>query len=274
MKIILSHDVDHLCLLEHCRDTFIPGLLQRTILAASRGELSLGEAVRRFSLRLNNIDELATFNADRGLPQTFFFGMASGLNLSYRPKSAAPLIRSLVDMGVEVGIHGMAYQSQSAMLSEKERLAEILGYSPRFIRNHYLRTADQTHSIMANLGYAADSSIEALMQPWNVNRMWVLPISLMDASLLRRAGTQHPELQAMARSALTEAESKGLPYFVVNFHDLYFSGGYPVLKRWYRDFISEMLDIGYEFCSFHEAVQELRSKLPTSASHSLNQPTP
>lgn len=257
MKIILSHDVDHLFMQEHWRDSFIPGLIKRTALSLSRRQLSISQAVRRFSATLNNVDDLATFNADKELPQTFFFGMARGLNLSYQSKAAAPLIRYLADIGVDVGLHGIAYDDVTRMRAEKQQLADILGAEPQFIRNHYLRMAPQTHSIMASIGYSVDSSLESLEPPWQVDTLWVLPISLMDASLYGRAAGRLSEMRSLGISRVEEALTKGLPYFVVNFHDIYFSDGYPVLRAWYTDFVSEMLDRGYEFCSFSDAAREL-----------------
>lgn len=260
MKIILSHDVDHLYLYEHWRDSFIPGLIKRTVLDLSRDQLSPRTAIRRFAPRLNNIRELATYNAERGLPQTFFFGMEKGLNLSYSPEAATTFIRELVGMGAEIGLHGMAYQDRYRMQTEKDKLESILCSTPKLIRNHYLRLEPETHSIMASLGYDVDSSIEALEQPQNIDSLWVIPISLMDASLMRRARSRYSEMRSVTRAAFREAEKKALPFFVINFHDIYFSDGYPILKKWYVEFIAECIDKGYEFCWFSDAVRELDLK--------------
>ena len=52
MKVILSHDVDHLFLYEHWKDSFVPGLLFRSLKSVFKGA-SIRSVSRRFSMKQN-----------------------------------------------------------------------------------------------------------------------------------------------------------------------------------------------------------------------------
>ena len=108
VKIILSHDVDHLFLTEHWKDRFIPVLIFKSLKSLLKGDLSFKGFLKRFNHRLHRIPELIEFNKSHGAPTNFFFGMDNGLSLSYNYKKAAPLIQSLQKDGHFIGTHGMA----------------------------------------------------------------------------------------------------------------------------------------------------------------------
>src|SRR5690606_12812330 len=110
MKIIVSHDVDHLYWTDHLVDTYFYGLLYRSLTALGKDGISIKDFTKRFSTnQLTHAIDLNEFNKKAGIPSTFFFGMRKGLNLSYSWKQAGALIKKLHQNGACIGLHGMAY---------------------------------------------------------------------------------------------------------------------------------------------------------------------
>ncbi len=259
MKIIVSHDVDHLTLSEHWRDRFYPGLIVKGLKGVLKGDLSASEFLKRsFSYRLERISELHEFNMQFGIKETFFFGMDNALSLSYNYKKAKPYITYLQEAGVEVGLHGINYNSQKNLTIEKKRLLELMGSDTAIgIRNHYLRRDETTLPIMEALGFTYDSTYNTLKQPWKVGSMWEIPISIMDATVLSPMGGKLASAKKESKRLLSEAQALNLPYFVINFHDIYFSPTYSEYKDWYTWLIKHLAEDGYEFISFNNALKEL-----------------
>ncbi len=89
MKIIVSHDVDHLSVIEHYKDLIIPKLIIRSFLEKFKGRISVkelrGRIISLFTNKLQNIEELILFDKDNNVPSTFFVGVENGLGLSYSP---------------------------------------------------------------------------------------------------------------------------------------------------------------------------------------------
>lgn len=258
MKVIVSHDVDHFCLGEHWRDTFIPGLAWRSMKSCIRGELPLSCLVKRFSWQVNRIQKLHSYNQTHGLPATYFFGMRNGLNLSYHWKAAKKHVRFLRQANIDIGLHGMAYDDESQLREEKERLEELLDSPVEGIRNHYLRLADSTLENMNRVGFKYDSTHSGLELPFKSGELIEIPISIMDVQLIQKG--RHPRDLDLwmdeSWSRIQNAEEKNLPYFVINFHDMYYSDGWPMFQSWYERFTQELKKRHYEFVSFGEALSE------------------
>ena len=45
---------------------------------------------------------------------------------------------------------------------------------------------------------------------------------------------------------------------IVNFHDIYYSNGWPIYKAWYERLIAELRDRDYKFVKFSVALDELK----------------
>ena len=58
---------------------------------------------------------------------------------------------------------------------------------------------------------------------------------------------------------IEQAEDKSIPFFVVNFHDYYFSNSYPIFFDYFKWLIIHLIENDYEFISFDHAVCELNS---------------
>ncbi|RYZ33973.1 MAG: hypothetical protein EOP49_35120, partial [Sphingobacteriales bacterium] len=226
MKVIVSHDVDHLYWSDHFADTFIPGLLLRSTKEVLSGGLSVGGFIKRFNpaRKLHNLEALAKTLQKHAIPANFFFGMGKGLNLSYENSKAAPVIKWLTEQGFEVGVHGISYDDSSSMQQEQEEMTAILGVKPKGIRNHYLRRSENTFELMAGLGYTFDSTDYGIKPPYKVKEMWEIPISVMDVDVCKGAtGDLLQKSKEYTLQKLDEARAVGLPFFVVNFHDVYYS---------------------------------------------------
>lgn len=259
MKIILSHDVDHLFLTEHWIDRFIPGLVLKSLRSLLNGDLSIKGFFRRFSYRLHRIPELIEFNKSHGAPTNFFFGMDNGLSLSYNYKKAAPIIQTLQEDGHFIGTHGMAYDVKKPMLEEKRRLDSILGIKVIGIRNHYLRQSSNTKRFMAQLGYLFDSTDRGLFDPKEKEGILSIPISVMDVDVIRPGVSADASLKSTL-VILDEAVEKNLKYFVINFHDLYFDPvSYPTFYHWYTELVKECQARGFKFTDFNSVLEELQS---------------
>ncbi len=269
MKIIISHDVDHLYLKEHLRDSFLLGCIYRGVKNLFQGNISLKTFRKRFPAKLNRVKELHAFNKKNGIRETFFFGMRKGLNLSYHWKDAAPFIEYLLKEEVLVGLHGMGYNSFDLLQEEMSRIKTLLPENyPLGIRNHYLRMDENSLGIMDKNGFLFDSSYyktsggkyAAADALFLHGKLWEIPINIMDAGFISNFKNNTGQLKHAAIQKLKEAEDNKQPYFVINFHDLYYSDAYPDFKDWYEWMLSYLVEQKYAFINFAQAVQELNDQ--------------
>lgn len=273
MKIIISHDVDHLFLKEHLKDSFLLGNLYRSLKYLAKGNISLNTFFKRFPSQLNRVKELHEFNKQAGVKATFFFGMRKGLNLSYHWKDTQPYIDYLLKENVLIGLHGMAYNSQELLLEEASRLKTMLPLQyPLGIRNHYLRMEEGTLGIMEKIGFLFDSTYYttdntkycAADSVFLQGNIWEIPINIMDAGFVSNNQKELIDIKIKTLAKIKKAENNNQPFFVINFHDLYFSDAYPVYKQWYAWLISYFQEQNYEFIDFLQALQIL-NKQPINA---------
>ncbi len=260
MKIIISHDVDHLYWNDHLLDTWWLGLILRTVKEVFKSELSLSTAAKRIfpGKNLNNIMSLIDFLNLNNIPATFFFGTRKGLKLSYSNIKAKPFIEQLLKIKFMIGLHGIAFNDRTVMLDEKRRFNEIAGFDPVGIRMHYLRMDNSTYELLSSLGYKYDSSQNKIDFPYKYGNIWSIPISIMDVDVIQ--GSTARDLEKAKKESLVRIESaklKDIPYFVINFHDFYFSDGYPVHKAYFFWLIDFLKKNNFIFTSFNQAVQEI-----------------
>ena len=192
MKIILSHDVDHLFWSEHFfRDTFIPKLLVRSFLQVSRSQISLKTALARCNFladrRMNRLNELSSFLQKNHIRSTFFIGFANGLNLSYNQAKALEIGELLLKEGFAVGVHGIAYNDFEAIHQEKRKAQVLLDKQVNSgIRMHYLRYDQNTPELLANVNYRFDSTEYKIEDPYLVKpNLWSFPISIIDTNAVK-----------------------------------------------------------------------------------------
>jgi hypothetical protein len=262
MKIILSHDVDHLYWSEHyLKDFYVSKLIFRNLKALFCGKISILLFIRRIKVwgRLHQLPELMSFYKEKGLSANFFFGMDNALGLSYSYKNTKYWIRSLENVGHKVSVHGIETRKISGISKEFNRFTEISGHPPKGVRTHYLRLSGYTYALFEHQGYCFDSSMEGLYHPFQFGSLWEIPISIMDVSLVKEAQFNH-DANAWDNNTqirLHAAKEAGLPFFVINFHDIYFNNQYPTIRDWYIRTINKLEADGYSFITFDEALQDL-----------------
>ncbi len=266
MKIILSHDIDHLKWSEHLlRDTYIPKLIVRTGIQRIKKLIDTKTALARIDFvsenRLHRLDELIQFLNSRKVKSTFFIGFANGLNLSYTNKQALAIGERLLNEGFAVGIHGIAYKDAQGIQTEKAKGKALLS-KQKFagIRMHYLRKTENTHSLLAAAGYQYDSTEYRIANPYLVQPgLWSFPIGVMDCYAVTPENESLEMGKVYTLKLLEEAKEKQLDYFVVNFHDLYFDDkGYSSYKEWLIWLVDYLKEQGHTFTDFETAITELQ----------------
>lgn len=269
MKIIISHDVDHLYASDHIfRDFVLEKLWIRSFIELCRRKISISVFFSRldflFHNRMHRIDELMEFDSLYGVPSTFFIGMANGLGMSYAAKSTIPVIERIQNHGFNVGVHGIDYQNYESMKTEHDLFKKISGMECFGIRNHYVRFDDHTFIKMDKAGYLFDSTWfnkekTDIRPPYKVGRMWEFPLHIMEGYLLKNRTME--EGIGDVQSVIEKAEADGMPYCIILFHDFYFNKScFPLEYHWYKWLIKYLVRKNYEFISYEDAVKELENR--------------
>ena len=264
MKVIISHDVDHLFRDDHYRDLIYPKLWVRESLNRIKGNISTSEWKNRmvspFQKNRNHLDEIMAYDIAHQVPSTFFFGMAKGLGMSYRPEKAASSIQRVCENGFEVGVHGISFNDSEKMKTEFDTFSAVSGRSPRGIRMHYVRYDSETFSRLADCGYLFDSTEfdkaagTCTKRPYKVGGLWEFPLTIMDGYM------PYPFPQAKERTLelLENANREKTRYCTILFHDYLYCDAWGQTKQWYEWLIEYLsADPGYSFISFVDAVKEL-----------------
>jgi hypothetical protein len=266
MKIIISHDVDHLYNTDHFKDLIFPKLWIRSSLELIGGELSTQEWFLRlrstFKNKMNRIDELMHFDIEHGVPSTFFFGMANGLGMSYSKAKALPWIQHVRRQGFDVGVHGIAYQNIELIQKEYDDFADLMNMESFGIRMHYVRFDDSTFYKLSRVGYIFDTSEfdkkqgYLIKKPYKINDMWEFPLCLMDSYL----PYDLEDAKRMTINVIEKAKRAEIEYLTILFHDPHFDNAYSVYKDWYIWLIEMLLNRRYEFISYRDAIKYLNER--------------
>lgn len=265
MKIIISHDVDHLYPSEHfLRDLIFPKLWIRSFLEMARGKISIQTFYYRlisiFDKRMNRIPEIVEFDKKSGISSVFFFGMDNILGMAYKKGRARQWIEFVLENGFEAGVHGVEFESVEKMKNEFNDFHAISNLSSFGIRTHYIRYNENTFKKMADVGYAFDTSEFAkgeieLKLPYKIGNMWEFPLYIMDGYVMNdNLETAKTKTIAM----LDNATKKSLEYFTILFHDFYFNEKtYPEYKAYYEWFVDYCKNRQLVFISYGGAINEL-----------------
>ncbi len=267
MKIIVSHDVDHLFRNDHYKDLIYPKLWVRSTIEVLKRKYGVKEYLYRnltaFSKIRHKIPEVIEFDRSQGIPSTFFFGMANGLGMSYSLERAKPVIHYVAEQGFDVGVHGIAYSDKDKIKEEYERMKKILGRDDFGIRTHYVRFDDETFSLFNKTGYLFDTSEFDKMAgccfkaPYKIGNMWEFPLSIMDGYL----PLELDKKKVVTLALIKKAEMQGLPYLTILFHDYQFCKGYQTEKNWYIWLMKWFVENKYEFISYRNAIAELERNI-------------
>lgn len=266
MKIIISHDVDHLYRSDHYKDLIIPKLFVRESIALAKRRLDFTQWHRRISgilsKNINHIEALAEFDKKKSVRSSFFFGMANGLGMSYNKFKAAKFIDLVRRYGFEAGVHGIEYKDEQAMKAEFNDFRDISATEAKGIRMHYVRFDSLTFQKLSACGYIYDSTEFdkqagcCIKAPYKVNTMWEFPLCVMDCYLPNSLQNK----KKMTIQLLDRAEKQGLPYFTMLLHDFYYCDAYVDFKSWYEWSVDYFIEHGYPFISYLDAVRELETK--------------
>ena len=268
MRIIISHDVDHLYPSDHIfTDLIFPKLWIRSFKELIKGKISFQTFYYRlisiFEKRLNRIPEIIEFDKKFNIPSVFFFGMDNILGMSYKKNKATPWIRFILEKGFDAGVHGVEFENVNKMNDEFNNFQAISNLSSFGIRTHYVRYNNQTLQKLSNIGYLFDSSefnktfIE-LKSPYKIGNMWEFPLYIMDGYVIKDKLVIAKELTI---KTLDEAKFKGIEYFTFLFHDyMYNEKTYPIQKTYYEWFINYCKSQYIEFVSYKTAIDELERK--------------
>lgn len=269
MKIIISHDVDHLDATDHLtKDLILPKLWVRSFLHLCAGKISFRTFWYRLTVlfhnRMNRTEEVMAFDKAHGIPSVFFFGMDNVLGMSYSQKKAKPVIEKILSEGFDAGVHGADYQNTEKIQREHDDFAALSGTMSFGIRNHYVRFDENTFEKMAQAGYLYDSTwfnkqkLE-FRAPYKVGEMWEFPLHIMDGYVCYPGRVE--EGIAATKDAISQAEAAGIPYCTILFHDYQFDERYdPQTKRWYEETVRYCEERGYEFISYRDAIKELEAE--------------
>lgn len=266
MKIIISHDVDHLYPLDHLKkDLILEKLWVRSFLHLCGGKISLQTLLYRLSLpfrkQMHHIDELMNFDRAHGIPSVFFFGMDNVLGMSYSQEQAAPVIRRVLNAGFDAGVHGVDYLCIEKIQAEHDAFRNISGLVSFGLRNHYVRFDAGTFSKMEKAGYLFDSTWFNkkeldIRAPYKVGNMWEFPLHIMDGYICFPGKLEQGLKDTFA--AIRKAEAMGMPYCTILFHDNQYNSRYaPEMKQWYEETVRFCEESGYSFISYREAIREL-----------------
>lgn len=264
MKIIVSHDVDHLYWSEHVwKDLYIPKLWVRSFKLLLTGVIDLRTFIARINFwsdkRINRLKEVMALEKSMNIPATYFFVMQPGLGVAYNAGMAEPVIKELLNNGFHAGVHGMAYNDSAAMKQEFDQFKNISGLDKFGIRMHYLRNDEDTRNKLSQTGYTFDSTAYDIAKPYPVGNMIEFPISVMDVYCVRPNHKKIDIAKAYTLEKLAEAEKSEIPFFTINFHDMLFDKSYSLYMEWFTWVISICKEKGYSFTSFNEAIKEYES---------------
>ncbi len=267
MKIIISHDVDHMTAWEHNKDLVIPKFVARGFIEFGLGYISVSELMERlksiFQNNWQNLQDHMEFDKENNIPSTFFISVANGAGLYYSLKDAIVWIKEILRKGFDVGVHGIAFNNLNDMKKEHAVFKRISGLGNFGIRIHYLRYDQESSKLLDEVGYTYDSSIYEMKNPFKVGRLWEFPLHIMDGYILnKKKGWQTrnlKETQEATKRIIEEALNKDIIYFSILFHDGHYSDMFKTLKEWYIWLIRHLRDNQFEFISYKEAVKELEN---------------
>jgi peptidoglycan/xylan/chitin deacetylase (PgdA/CDA1 family) len=265
MKIIVSHDVDHLTVLEHKKDLIVQKYIIRCLFETMNGSIGLKDLQNRLheigSNKWQNISEIIRYDRDHRIPATFFIALNNAKGLSYPRNKAIEWIRAIQAQHFDVGIHGIHYNHFQDMKNEYQLFSEASGSNRFGIRMHYLRSTPNTRRWLEKIGYLFDSTEWNFRDCYPYKKMWEFPLHLMDVvEIFGSTRYQTKPLKSIIQETAKKIDTafgRRFKFFSINFHDRYFSDASRCFKDWYCWLIDYLKDQKFEFCDFKHAIREM-----------------
>jgi len=270
MKVIISHDVDHLTVCEHKKDLIVPKFLIRSLIELLLRKISFKEYFLRFSdiikNKWNNILELAEFDKLNNIPSTFFFAMNNGLGISYSIKQTEFFIKYLKENKFDCGVHGIEFNDPNKIFTEYDNFKRISNIENFGIRMHYLRIGKNTLEHLSKIGYLFDSSVFEDKNPYKINYIWEFPLHIMDGYVIEGKGKKWQSNNLEKSKDITikiidNLIKKDNKYLTILFHDRYFSDSFLTWKKWYIWLVEYLKSNNFEFISYKDAIKEMENKI-------------
>jgi peptidoglycan/xylan/chitin deacetylase (PgdA/CDA1 family) len=268
MKIIISHDVDHITAWEHKKDLIIPKFLARSSIELVNRGITGKEYLLRLKDIINNkwqnIRELMEFDKQNGIPSTFFVGVSNGLGLSYPLEIAKLWVKNVLKEGFDVGVHGIAYNEFNEMKKEFEIFKQISGQKKFGIRMHYLRNDRSTLKLLSKIGYYFDSTLYELDNPYKIGYLWEFPLHIMDGYIIMEEGKKWQtkninKIMEDTKRTIERASKNNIKYLTILFHDRYFSRSFNSWRKWYIYTVEYLKRNNMEFISYRDAIKKLET---------------
>lgn len=266
MKVIVSHDVDHISPSEHWKDLYYPKLWFRSFLELLKRQISFrvfwNRMVSVFDKRINRIPELIEFDCENNVKATYFFGMAHALGMNYNQGKALPWIQYVKDKGFDAGVHGCDYQHLDFIRKEHDDFAKLTSDSKFGIRNHYVRYDNDTFCKMSQVGYLFDTSEfnkekPTYKKPYKVGGMWEFPLAIMEGYVVHH---DLQEAQKVVTDFIHRSLDENADYLTILFHDSFYNKKcYPVEKAFYEWLIGYIKSLNLQFVSYLDAIKELEN---------------
>ena len=268
MKIIISHDVDHITVWEHKKDLIILKFFANNMIELTIGAITGKECCLRFASLLknkwHNIEEVIDFDEKEAIPSTFFIAVDNALGLHYSLKDAEFWIKKISQKKFDVGLHGIAFDNSKDIKNEYNVFKKISKLNDFGIRMHYLRNNDNTVEYLNNAGYIFDSTLFELRNPFKVGDIWEFPLHIMDGYLFHKNSRwQNQTLEQVknkTKRKIDDAYEKDIKYFTILFHSRNFNDSFSSWKNWYIWVIGYLKNNGLEFTNYREAIKELENK--------------
>ncbi len=266
MKIIISHDIDHMTVWEHLlKDMILPKFIVRAKIELLKGKIGFGEYFNRCGDFLQNkwqgIEEVMDFNDEMGIKSSFFIGVNNGVGLSYKLKHVEEWAPKILARGYEIGVHGIDFDNLEKIQKEHQIFQRISGLDKFGIRMHYLRSNASTFENIEKAGYAFESTDQGFKNPYKIGSMWEFPLQIMDGWVINGESRYQTRTLEQAKTytlqEIQKALDANLDYLSILFHDRYMSDSFKTWKQWYIWLIQHLKNEGYEFIVYQEAVSEL-----------------
>lgn len=269
MKVIISHDIDHLTVDEHWKDLVIPKFIIRMHIELILGKISVKEYLFRYKYlfinKWQNLEEIMAFNKSEAIPATFFIGVNNGVGLSYSLKDAEKWIKIIINNNFDCGVHGISYQNSEDIKKEFDTFKNLSGLNDFGIRMHYLRNDSKTLSLLSEAGYLFDSTEYCIKNPYKIGNMTEFPLHIMEGYEIengKRWQSRNLEQSKISTiEKIKKAESNGINYLTILFHDRYFNNSFKTWIDWYKWTILYCKEQGFEFINYKQAANEIKNSI-------------
>jgi hypothetical protein len=215
--------------------------------------------------KMQNIEELMSFDQGSGVPSTFLVGVTTGRYMAYSKKAAEYWIERIKNEGFDVGVHGIAFDNLKRIEEEFKCFERLSNLDTFGIRMHYLKMSENTLTFLDKTGYLFDSSSYELKNPYKVGKLWEFPLHIMDGYILcNEKSWQNKNLKQAQQATMDRinlAVKNGIKYFTILFHDSYFSDSFKSWRDWYIWTVTYLKKQRMEFISFRKAIDELESEV-------------